>query len=285
MALAGYHITALRGCAAGPVAGGPSARPFGGGCRDSVRRVGVNSHMEHARQREAAQPTAMPNAGLSRLGESCILEVTVRNARAVTHLFQSLDLDGQDRAPIRGLPLFLRPAPHVSVAGAEPADPCAEPRHSARESGQFIAHFGNPKPRALRPVGRLAIFSGQINSVRKGKRQCRQHGYSRSWPCAADWRPVGSQPANRSSMAPALARSARFCSTATRSPAPLSAQLQISSTARKTLANADRIAAALALTFRPLGAGSTTAQMPRPGASRGRRSAFRLKREQGTANV
>lgn len=281
MALAGYHITALRKCAAGPVTGGPSARLFGGQCRDSVRCVGVNSHMGRAFQREAAQSVALQNTGLSTPTNSCILDVTVRNARAVTHLFQSLDLDGQDRAPIRGLPLFLRRNICLFLEYIQ----CAEPRHRLRESGRSIAHSGTQRPRALRLVGRPAIFSGQINSVRKGKRQCRQHGYSRSWPCAADWRPVGSQPASRSSMAPAQARSARFCSTATRSPAPLSAQLQISSTARKTLANADRIAAALALTFRPLEAGSTTAQMPRPGTSRGRRSAFRLKREQGTANV
>lgn len=254
--------------------------PAGPGGRATV---GTNLHKQKPFQRETAQRSGAGDAGLSRLVETCQPLMAAWGSCAATHLFQSLDLEGQARVPIRGLPVFSRPR----VAGRA----WAEPRPALGEFRRFVAISACDDAAVLSGDRVPAISSCQEHLSRKGNWQCRPN--KSHWPShsAAGSLPVGRQPANRSYMVPAQGRSARSFWTATLSPARLSAPLQTSFTARKTQASADSTSAFLALTFRPSVAGSPTIQMPCPDVFRGRHLAFRPHetpgptRAQGTANV
>lgn len=245
--------------------------------------IGTFLHSPSRFQRETAQQRGAGTVGLSGRRKTCNRSTAARCPRVATHLFQSLDLEGQVRAPIRSLPVFLRPCNIRQT--------WAKPRPVGGLLGRFVA-ISACHHAVILLLGHVPVMSScQEHQSRKGTWQCRSN--TSRWPShyAAGLLPVGRQPVNRSSMVPAQARSARSSWMATLSPAPLSAPQQTSFFARKTPASADRTVVSLALTFRSAEAGSTTTQMPCPDVFRGRHLAFRPSaqqgptRAQGTANV
>ncbi len=245
--------------------------------------IGAISHSRARFQRETAQPCGASTLGLPARRKSCNRWAATRCSRVATHLFQSLDLEGQARAPIRGLPAFFA---HLSALHT-----LAEPRHKVPSFRQSAAGSVSVEIPSLQELDGSAISVLKTQQSRKGTLQCRQITSRLPSPYAAGFQPVGRQPANRSSTAPAQGRLARSCWTATLSRAPLSAPQQTSFTARKTPESADRTPGFLALTFRSGWAGSPTTQMPCPDVFRGRHLVFRPNgkpgptRKQGTANV
>lgn len=239
--------------------------------RPGRRNFGVNLHTTLPVQQESAKLPDLAFQGLTAARARCIVSQAAQPRCCAEHLFRPLRLNGQVRAPIRGLPVFY---PLQALAEACRISPPV--RQASAQQPQF-------ESAALhRPVW-PANSAGTATSPEEGTWTCGQNLSSRRSRSAALWRPVATPPASASSTAAAQARLAQPCWMPTWSPAPLSALPQTSSIASKTRASAD--APAAALNSRPLRAASDIAQTPRPGSPRARRFAFRNTKEQGTAYV
>ncbi len=245
--------------------------------------IGTNLHMRDPFQRETAQRCHAGDVGLLRLVKTCQRSIATRCPCVATHLFQSLDLEGQVRAPIRGLPAFLQRRNTLRS--------CAKHRQELRFFRQSVAGSSAGATPILPQAYVHSMALHNTQQSRKGTWQCRQNSSCWPSPCVAGFRPVEIQLESRSSMAPAQGRLAPFSWMATLSPVQRSAPQRTSFIARKTPESADRTPAFFALTSRPAMAGSSTTQMPCPDVFRGRHLAFRPSaqagptRAQGTANV
>lgn len=256
--------THISGLAARSLARSLSRRP-------GRRNFGVNLHTALPVQQESAKFGGVEFQGLTAAAARCIVGQAAQPRCCAEHLFRPLRLNGQVRAPIRGLPVFY------------PLQALAEACRISPPVRQASAHQTPRIRAALRPACQPANSAGTLTSPEEGTWTCGQNLSSRRCRSAALWQPVATPPANGSSTAAAPARLALQCWMPTWSPAQPSAWPQTSFTASKTPANAE--GAAAALNSCPSRAATEIAQTPRPGFPRARRFAFRNTKEQGTAYV
>jgi len=237
----------------------------------SGRNFGVNLHSGSPIQREVAQTAGGGSEGLTWGRGAGMLAAAVPMRRHAEHLFRPLRLNGQVRAPIRGLPVFC------------PSQALAEACRTPPVLRQASAHLFSARLPVLHGRGLWAHCPATVNASTEGQETCGQEHFWRRCRFAGCWQPVVTPPASRSSMVAAQARSARSCWMPTRSPVLRSASPQTWSIASRIPADAE--AAAAALIRRSSGAAFEIAQSPCPGLPRARRFAFRTTKEQGTAYV
>lgn len=84
----------------------PALPLFGAGFGPARRHVGVNLHKPCAIQQESAQINGLGFQGLTAASVPCIVTQAAQPRCCAEHLFRPLRLNGQVRAPIRGLPVF-----------------------------------------------------------------------------------------------------------------------------------------------------------------------------------
>lgn len=240
--------------------------------RAADRGFGVKLHRPCGGQQESAQINGYAFQGLTGAAGACIVVQAAQPRCCAEHLFRPLRLNGQVRAPIRGLPVFY--------PLQAPAEACRIPPPMRQASAELK---GRPS-RPLRPALAPANSAGTLTSPEEGNWTCGQNLSSRRCRCAALWRPAATPPASGSSTAQAPVRPARRCSMATWSPALRSALPPTSSIARRIPAGAKAPATA-SLNTRPAWAACDIAHAPCPGSPRARRFAFRTTKKQGTAYV
>ncbi len=228
---------------------------------------GVNLHTPLPVQQESATFPGVVFQGLTVAADRCIVSQAAQPRCCAERLFRPLRLNGQVRAPIRGLPVFF-----LLQALAEACRTLPPVRQAFAQQSALLAA-------ELRQAVEPASSAGTTTSPEEGTWTCGHILLLRRFCSAASLRPVATPPANASFTAAAQARLAPRSWMPTWSPVLPSALLQTWSTASKTPANADGCAAAL--NSRPARGATEITQTPCPGQPRARRFAFRNAMEQG----